>query len=170
MIISIAERKDAPGIVQLLNQAYRGEASRKGWTTEADLIAGDVRTNETSVLKVMAQSGSVILKFCDEKGTIVGTVNLQQHGSRIYLGMFAVAPYLQGKGIGTQLLEAAEIHARNSGCVTIYMHVISVRKELIDWYRRHGYHDTGERKAFMEDGLTGKHLQPLEFAVLEKAV
>lgn len=170
MIISIAERKDVPGIVQLLNQAYRGEASRKGWTTEADLIAGDVRTDEASVLKVMEQPGSIILKCCDEKETMVGTVNLQQQGSRIYLGMFAVAPYLQGKGIGKQLLEAAEIHARNNSCIAIYMHVISVRKELIDWYCRYGYRDTGERKPFAEDGLTGRHLQPLEFAVLEKAV
>lgn len=170
MFISKANIKDALDIVQLLNQAYRGENSRQGWTTEADLIAGEVRTDEASVIKVMEQPGSVILKCFDENETMVGTVNLQQHGSRIYLGMFAVAPYLQGKGIGKKLLEAAEIHTRNSGCIAIYMYVIAVRKELIDWYSRHGYHDTGERKPFAEDGLTGRHLQPLEFAVLEKAV
>lgn len=170
MTIRIAEKKDVPYIVHLLNLAYRGETSRQGWTTEADLIAGDVRTDEASVIKVMEQPGSVILKCCDENETIIGTVNLQQQGSCIYLGMFAVAPHLQGKGIGKQMLEAAEIHARNSGCITIYMHVISVRKELIDWYYRYGYRHTGERKPFAEDGLTGKHLQPLEFAVLEKAV
>jgi hypothetical protein len=50
------------------------------------------------------------------------------------------------------------------------MQVISVREELIHWYVRHGYQDTGERKPFFEDGLTGKHLQPLEFMVLEKFV
>jgi ribosomal protein S18 acetylase RimI-like enzyme len=170
MFIFQAGLQDIPNIVHLLNQAYRGEVSRQGWTTEAHLIAGDVRTDEASVMKVMEQPGSVILKCCDAAETIVGTVNLQQHGNRIYLGMFAVAPHLQGKGIGKLLLEAAEIHTRNSGCIAIYMHVISVRKELIDWYSRHGYQDTGKRKPFVEDGLTGRHLQPLEFAVLEKAV
>jgi len=53
-------------------------------------------------------------------------------------------------------------------CRSIYMTVITVRTELVSWYQRHGYADTGERKPFLEDGLTGKHLQPLEFMVLEK--
>jgi uncharacterized protein YodC (DUF2158 family) len=48
------------------------------------------------------------------------------------------------------------------------MSVISVRTELIDWYKRNGYLENGERKVFKEDGLTGKHLQPLEFMILEK--
>jgi hypothetical protein len=34
-----------------------------------------------------------------------------------------------------------------------------VRTELIDWYKRHGYADTGERKPFAEDEVSGKHLQ-----------
>ncbi|MBS4064795.1 MAG: GNAT family N-acetyltransferase [Chitinophagaceae bacterium] len=170
MQISHATIEDAEAIVSLLNSAYRGEPSRQGWTTEANLIAGDVRTDAASVQKVLQTNGSVILKCCDDDGNMVGTVNLQQHGPKMYLGMFAVSPQLQGKGIGKQLLEAAEIHTRNAGCVAIYMHVVSVRTELIEWYKRHGYRDTGERKPFHEDGLTGRHLQPLEFAVLEKEV
>jgi ribosomal protein S18 acetylase RimI-like enzyme len=170
MNISKANSSDTPAIVALLNSAYRGELSTKGWTTEAHLIAGDVRTNENSVIDVLDQHGSVILKCTNEDGIIVGTVNLQQHGNRLYLGMFAVSPQLQGSGIGKLLLNAAEVHARQVGCSSIYMSVISVRKELIDWYMRHGYIDTGERKPFHEDGLTGRHLQPLEFSILEKAV
>jgi ribosomal protein S18 acetylase RimI-like enzyme len=82
--------------------------------------------------------------------------------------MFAVDPDTQGQGIGKQLLHAADRHAQELGCRSIYMQVISVRRELIDWYIRHGYADTGERKPFLEDGLTGKHMQELEFAILEK--
>jgi ribosomal protein S18 acetylase RimI-like enzyme len=170
MFITKATASDATELVHLLNSAYRGEPSTIGWTTEAHLIAGDIRTSEESVTGVLQQHGSVILKYADEKGTIIGTVNLQQQGSKIYLGMFAVSPHLQGKGVGKQLLEAAEIHARELGCTSIYMHVISARTELIEWYLRHGYKDTGERKPFHEDGLTGRHLQLLEFAVLEKTV
>jgi ribosomal protein S18 acetylase RimI-like enzyme len=170
MTIEIATEKDIPQIVQLLNIAYRGESSKQGWTTEAHLIAGDIRTNEETVNNVMSQNGSVILKYVGGDGSIAGTVNLQQHGSKIYLGMFGVSPALQGKGIGKKILEAAENHTRRTGCTAIYMHVISVRTELIEWYGRHGYKDTGQRKPFYEDGLTGHHLHPLEFAVLEKAV
>jgi len=166
--VAIAGPGDSNAIKDLLNCAYRGEGSKQGWTTEANLIAGEVRTDEATVLKVMQELDSVILKYMDEHRHICGCVNLQQHGNKIYLGMFSVSPKLQGAGIGKQLLKAAEEYARHLKCTAIYMSVISVRTELINWYERHGYVDTGERKAFQEDELTGKHLQELEFMILEK--
>lgn len=169
-MISQAVKEDIPQIVDLLNSAYRGKRSQKGWTTEAHLIAGDVRTDEADVLNVFQQPGSVILKYTTDAGEIIGTVNLQQHKRGVYLGMFAVNPNLQGGGIGKQLLKAADEHAKKVGSATIYMSVISVRSELIDWYKRHGYAETGERKPFVQDNLTGTHLQPLEFLILEKQI
>lgn len=168
--ISIAGEGDIAAIVALLNKAYRGEDSRQGWTTEAHLIAGEVRTDENSVKEVMEREGSVMLKYIDGEGNIIGCVNLQQHGKRIYLGMFAVSPQLQGGGVGKKMLRAADEYAKQQQCNAVYMTVISERSELIDWYKRHGYAYTGERKAFEEDGLTGKHLQELEFIVLEKSI
>lgn len=159
---------DIAAINDLLNNAYRGDSSKQGWTTEAGLIAGNVRTDETTVQQVMEQDGSVFLIYTDDEQKITGCVNLQQHGDKIYLGMFSVSPQLQGGGMGKQLLKAAEEYTQHVQCVAIYMTVISVRTELINWYKRHGYMDTGERKPFIEDGLTGKHLQALEFMVLEK--
>ena len=82
--------------------------------------------------------------------------------------MFSVSPQLQGGGIGKKLLQAAEEYGRHLQMKAIYMSVISRRTELINWYMRHGYADTGERKPFIEDGITGKHLKPLEFMILEK--
>jgi len=168
--INIAGLADIPAITILLNTAYRGETSRQGWTTEADLIAGNTRTDENNVQEVMQQPGSVFLKYTSDGHQVTGCVNLQQHGDRIYLGMFSVQPEQQGMGIGKQLLQAAEEYARQLNCKAIYMSVISVRTELITWYKRHGYEDTGERKPFVEDDLTGKHLQKLEFMILEKPV
>jgi len=166
--ISLAQTTDIGAITQLLNSAYRGERSRKGWTTEADLIGGEQRTDEKNLQQVMEQEGSVVLKYTNAAEAIIGCVNLQQHGKKLYLGMFSVSPELQGGGIGRQLLQAAEEYAFSLHCTAIYMSVISVRQELIDWYIRNGYRDTGEKKAFPEDGLTGKHLQSLEFIILEK--
>jgi len=168
--ISIATHEDVSSIVQLLNSAYRGESSKKGWTTEAHLIAGEVRSDAASVQQVMQQEGSVFLKYTTEQGRMIGCVNLQQQADKIYLGMFAVSPQLQGAGIGKQLLAAAEVYAQQLHCNCIYMTVIEARTELVNWYIRHGYVDTGQRKPFVEDGLTGKHLQPLQFAVLEKKI
>ena len=168
--ITIAGIADIPAIVHLLNNAYRGETSKQGWTTEADLIAGDVRTDENNLQEVMQQTGSAFLKYTNDGLEITGCVNLQQHDDKIYLGMFSVLPQLQGGGIGKQLLKAADEYALYLQCSSIYMNVISVRTELINWYKRHGYTDTGERKLFIEDGLTGKHLQELEFMVLKKSL
>jgi ribosomal protein S18 acetylase RimI-like enzyme len=166
--IQIAELKDATALTILLNSAYRGESSKKGWTTEAHLIAGDVRTNDEQVVDVIKTAGSVMLKYIDEKNKIIGCVNLQKHGNKIYLGMFSVFPEMQGSGIGKKILQAAEEYTLQSSCSIIYMTVISARTELIDWYKRHGYVDTNERKPFVEDDVTGKHLEQLTFAVLEK--
>jgi len=166
--ISKALARDIPAITALLNSAYRGERSRQGWTTEADLIAGDVRTDEEDLGKVMLLPESIFLVMRSASNAIEACVNLQQHGSKIYLGMFAVLPNLQGQGIGKKMLQAAANYALGVGCKSIYMSVIDARTELIAWYKRHGYLPTGEVKPFIEDNLTGKHLRPLAFVILEK--
>src|SRR6218665_1428306 len=159
--IHIATAGDAAAVAALLNSAYRGESSKKGWTTEAHLIDGDVRATAETVKEVMEKKGSVILKYENDNGDIVGCVNLQKHLLKIYLGMFSVSPELQGGGIGKKLLQAADAYARQQNCKAIYMTVISVRSELIEWYKRHGYVDTGKLKSFEEDGISGHHLQQL---------
>jgi len=168
--IKAATSADLAVITDLLNSGYRGERSKEGWTHEEHLIAGEVRTNEENLKKVMEQQNSILLKYINEEGVIIGCVNLQQHDNRIYLGMLCVSPKLQGGGTGKQLLKAAEEYAQQLKCRSIYMTVISIRHELADWYKRHGYKDTGERIPFKEDPLTGKHLQPLEFMVMEKEI
>jgi ribosomal protein S18 acetylase RimI-like enzyme len=166
--IHIAGPGDIPFLNKLLNSAYRGESSKKGWTTEAFLIAGETRTSEADLQEIMNTPGAVFLKCVAGNGQICGCLCLRRYGDRIHLGMFAVSPLLQGTGLGKRLLSAAEEYTRFNRCRSIFMSVITVRDELIAWYMRHGYADTGERKEFVEDGLTGRHLQPLEFMILEK--
>ena len=168
--ITIAGPADAATITALLNSAYRGETAKLGWTHEADLIAGDTRTNESSLLQLIDLPGSIVVKFTNDQNQIIGCVNLQQHENKLYLGMLSVAPHLQGGGTGKQLLNAAEEYAQHLNCRSIYMTVITLRSKLIDWYQRHGYEDTDERKVFIEDNLTGKHLTQLEFMTLEKEI
>jgi ribosomal protein S18 acetylase RimI-like enzyme len=166
--IQLATDTDLAIITDLLNSAYRGERSKAGWTHEEHLIDGEVRTTEATLYKLLHRQNSVLLKYINKENIIIGCVNLQQQQDGIYLGMLCVSPKLQGGGIGRQLLKAAEEYGALLNCFSIYMTVISVRSELIDWYKRHGYHDTGERIPFNEDGISGKHLQPLKFMVLKK--
>lgn len=165
--ITIASTKDVAAIAALVNSAYRGEPAKKGWTTEADLLDG-LRTNDDSLTGMINTPGSVILKYTDNTGQLLGCVYLNKKENKLYLGMLTVAPALQAKGIGKQLLLAAEKHAKEVGCAAITMTVISVRKELIAWYERHGYQSTGETKPFPVDPAFGLPKQPLHFIVMEK--
>ncbi|MBK5279641.1 MAG: GNAT family N-acetyltransferase [Bacteroidia bacterium] len=159
--------KDAPELDALVNSAYRGDSSRQGWTTEADLLDG-TRTDASAITDTINKPGYIILKYVEE-GRILGCVEIHKEHRKLYLGMLTVLPHLQGKGIGKELMKAAEVQARSQQCKSIFMTVISDRKELIDWYMRHGYVNTGERKPFaFNDPRFGQPKKQLEFIVLEK--
>ncbi|MDP5200402.1 GNAT family N-acetyltransferase [Flavobacterium sp. DG2-3] len=166
-MITKALLEDIPALVTLINSAYRGETSKKGWTTEAHLLEGK-RTDEPEMTEIFLDPKNTILKFT-ENNKIIGSVLLVEKEHQLYLGMLTVSPELQNSGIGKKLLVEAENHAQSLGLSSIIMTVISVRTELIDWYKRRGYVDTGEREAFPESGI---HVtvseEPLEFIYLEK--
>lgn len=166
MTIRPAGPNDIPALNQLVNSAYRGESSRSGWTTEADLLDG-IRTSEESLGKMIGQNGSVIL-LAEDAEEIKGCVYLEKKGPVLYLGMLTVRPNLQGRGIGALLMQAAEEKARELGCRSIQMTVITARDQLIAYYQRKGFADTGERRPFPNDPAFGIPRQPLEFLVMEK--
>src|SRR6185436_7025022 len=167
-MIAIADEKDVSSLVALMDCAYRGESSKQGWTTEADLFIGEKRTDETTVTNLIKKPGAVFLKYLSDNGTIDGCVFLHKKENRLYLGMFSVSPSAQGKGIGKKLLVAADEYARSQGCSLIYMTVITVREKLIAWYERNGYQKTGKVLPFPVDERYGIPTQPLEMLVLEK--
>jgi ribosomal protein S18 acetylase RimI-like enzyme len=166
MIIK-ATLEDIPALTILINSAYRGETSKKGWTTEAHLLEGK-RTNEDELTEIILNPKNTFLKFT-ENNQIIGSVLLIEKERQLYLGMLTVSPELQNSGIGKKMLAEAENHAEALGLSSIIMTVISVREELIAWYKRHGYVDTGEREAFPVSEI---HVtisdKPLEFVFLEK--
>ena len=162
--------EDIPAIVTLLNKSYRGDLSKKGWTTEANLLKGNHRTDETTLHKLFNLPGSGFLKHVNEKNELQGCVFLQKKEDKLYLGMLSVSPLLQAKGVGKQLMAASEKIANEQSCHSIFMKVISVRHELIAWYERQGYQKTGKTEPFPVDNRFGIPTQPLEFIILEKTI
>jgi ribosomal protein S18 acetylase RimI-like enzyme len=166
--ISTASISDVAAIVNLVNGAYRGEGSKQGWTTEADLLDG-IRTDEEAIEEIINRQNSVILLCRNDQNDLMGCVYLQQQEQEVYLGMLTVSPQLQGGGIGKELLRKGESWARKKNANAIVMTVISIRTELIAWYERQGYLRTGETKAFpSSDPRFGVPKTELEFLVLKK--
>lgn len=168
MTVSKASIEDIPELVPLINSAYRGEASKKGWTTEADLLVGAMRTDIPMLTELMSHPKAAVLKISNEENKIVGSVYLNIKERGLYLGMLTVSPLLQAKGIGKKLMAASEAFAKENKCPCIFMNVISVRYELITWYEKLGYYKTGETKPLPADNRFGVPTQPLEFAIMEK--
>lgn len=168
-MITKATKKDIPALNVLVNSAFRGESSKKGWTTEEHLLDG-IRTNEALLTESLNEKGTTLLKYVENR-TILGMVMLKNQKDKLYLGMLTVSPDLQGGGIGKKLLYAAEDFAKKHHLPKIAMTVISVRQELIDWYKRHGYMLIGETQPFpMNNPNFGLPKQFLEFVVMEKMI
>ncbi|MEU5462273.1 GNAT family N-acetyltransferase [Streptomyces althioticus] len=138
---------DVDALVELIESAYRGESSRTGWTTEADILHGQ-RTDREGVLEVVEAPDSRLLTV-EREGRIVACCQLEHRGEHAYFGMFAVGPVLQGAGLGRAVIAEAERQAREAWGVTeMHMTVITVREDLIAWYERRGYRRTGTTTPF----------------------
>ena len=169
MAITPATLADVPELVVLINSAYRGETSKQGWTTEANLIDGQ-RIDHASLTEQMSDPVATILKNTNEDGRITGCVYLLKKEEKLYLGMLTVSPLLQANGLGRQLLAAAEDFAQSINYQTIMMTVITTRTELLSWYERRGYHKTGEVIPLIIPDTFGILKQPVEMYKLEKKV
>ncbi len=143
-----ASLPDAARIAVLVNSAYRGASSRLGWTTEADFLNGQ-RTDTLAIGEILSASNQWILLA--ERGVeLIGSVHLEKVDTEIcHFGMFVIKPDLQAQGLGKRFLAEAERFARiELGCSAMQMLVISIRAELIAWYERRGYRQTGEHRPF----------------------
>jgi len=186
LALRAARREDAEALSALVNSAYRGDSSRVGWTTEADLLGGQ-RTDPGALRESIAQGETMgdrvllVHEAVQPSGPAGGSaapaidacVQLERHGDEAYLGMFTVRPTLQGGGLGRRLLAGAEQDARRRwGVTAVHMTVIAQRAELIAWYERRGYRATGETAPFpYGDARFGEPLRPdLHFVVLRKVL
>ena len=162
---------DVGAIVALVQSAYRGEGSRKGWTTEADMLDGQ-RTDPASVAALLEKPGSVVL-LAESGAGLLACAHIEREEKAAYFGMFSVDPPLQGGGIGRAMLAEAERIARTDwNCDEMQMTVISIRDELIAWYERRGYHRTGKYKPFPygDERFGIPRRDDLRFEVLVKAL
>ncbi|OIR04919.1 putative acetyltransferase [mine drainage metagenome] len=165
-----ALQTDAEVIVRLVNAAYRGDSSRAGWTTEADLLDG-LRATADEIGRLIASTSAIIL-LCQSEEELLGTVCIEQEQDAVHVGMFVVKPVMQGSGIGKQLLAEAERLALQKWAPQKFkMYVITMRHELIAFYERRGYQRTGILRDFpINPTVWQPKLAGLKLEMLEKTI
>lgn len=167
---SKAETRHTKQLVSLINSAYRGDSSRQGWTTEADLLDGR-RTDSAEILRLLGDTDSLIV-LCEVETELLGSVHLHKRGHDVHIGLLAVSPPLQQRGIGKQLLQAAELRATQTWPVKRFvMSVIPQRQALIAFYERRGYKRTGICVPFpIKPSLWTPKVLDLKLELLEKVL
>jgi ribosomal protein S18 acetylase RimI-like enzyme len=162
---------DLDALVELVTSAYRGDASRQGWTTEADFLEGN-RIDRDVLARDIERPHSRVL-VAERDGEMIACAHVCEEDGAGYFGMFSVSPSLQGGGIGKALLAESERIVRNEwNLPAMRMTVIDIRDELIAFYERRGYTLTGIKKPFpYGDPRYGIPTRDdLRFEVLEKAL
>ncbi|XOZ33603.1 GNAT family N-acetyltransferase [Halomonadaceae bacterium KBTZ08] len=166
-ILRDATPQDTEAIAQRVNSAYRGDPSRKGWTTEADLLGGQ-RTDIAMIQSLLAQS---LFRLAWEGDTLVGTQQIEHlDATTAELGMLAVAPERQGAGLGRRLVnDAVAVAQSRFSCGTLRIRVLHQRTELLRWYESLGFQQTGETSPFPTSERFGEpKVNDLWFLILEK--
>jgi ribosomal protein S18 acetylase RimI-like enzyme len=174
-----ASLADAESINDLIESAYRGDVSRQGWTTEADLLDGQ-RTDLEAVRAALSRDDVRLLIATSADQTsgasevLLGCCQIERRPPRgAYFGSFAVRPDRQNLGMGKTLLAAAERTASALWQANVMeMTVIAQRTELIAWYQRRGYELTGQTRPFPYDNARAglPRRDDLHFVVLEKTL
>lgn len=179
-----AAKTDLAALHRLIESAYRGDSARRGWTHEADLLGGQRTDREalkailedpdqTILLALSAPEPAAVSEIMTGSG-IVGCVQLSAVGNgKAYLGLLTVDPDQQASGLGRVILRESEIWVRDHWQArSIEMTVIRQRTDLIGYYERRGYQQTGEHRPFPLDdpryGLPKNN--ELEFTVLQKDI
>jgi predicted N-acetyltransferase YhbS len=171
MNLKVAQPRDYPRVVEIVNNAYRGLAGKPGWTSETELLSGQ-RINAAALSDIAARDEAVLLVM-KENGRVIGSVCLQERGSGVwYLSMLAVDPSNQLGGLGKKMMVNAEAFALGHKAEVIQLSVIAQRASLIEWYERRGYTRTGQADPFpYSDPSVGTPLRDdLALVILEKVL
>lgn len=142
---------NAQELANLVNSAYRGDYSKHGWTTEANILGGQRTDAEKLTTLIETPLNQIEMAYEGNSRKIIGSVHLlSEPPDTLYFGMLTVEPTLQTQGLGKKILEHVEAIAKNLGCKRIRFTVIPTRTELVAFYERRGYRATGKFEAFPE--------------------
>ena len=122
-----ASAEDVQAAILIANAAYAIEDFLDGTRIDDERMAA------------MLQKGELLVGVADER--VVACVYVENRGERGYFGMLSVDPAQQGKGLGREMVAAAEEHCRRWGCKHMDIMVLAIRTELPPFYEKLGYRE-----------------------------
>lgn len=151
LFIRQATAADRPRLIALVNSAYAIETFLQG-----------TRTDELRLASMMAK-GSILVAEDPVAGTnsasLLACVYFEVRGARGYMGLLAVDPMHQRKGLANRMVQAAEDQLRAAGCEEADIIVLSMRPELLPFYRHLGYVETGIEEDFRPTRALGPGIE-----------
>jgi GNAT superfamily N-acetyltransferase len=146
--ISVASLGDVAPLIALIQSAYRGADSRRGWTSEDHLLGGQ-RIDAEMMTRAIADPDQRVLMMIGADGVLLACATVERRGAFGTIGTLSVSPTLQAGGVGKAILAQAERYLQSTwGINRARLSVIAQRAELIAWYERRGYKLTGETAPF----------------------
>ena len=133
VVLRVAAAGDQLRLIAMINTAFSIEKFVDGTRTDEERLAATMEAGE-------------ILLAEDGEGRLLGSIYMERKGKRGYLGMLAVDPAHQGRGLGQLLLRAGEERFRSEGMEAVDIIVLNLRPELLPIYERFGYEVTGTRE------------------------
>jgi N-acetylglutamate synthase-like GNAT family acetyltransferase len=129
--VRFAEAADIEAIVAVINVAF---AEAESFFIERDRV-------DREAVRSFLHKGKFLV--VDDQGAIPGCIYVEVRGERAYLGLLSVDPQRQKSGLGSTLMRAAEGFGERAGCKFMDLRIVNLRTENQDFYRRHGYVETG---------------------------
>jgi len=138
---------------------------------ETRIFSSDRLSRRSLAALTRSRSASVLIAMRGER--LLGyAVVLTRRGTRV-ARLYSIAVDVPGRGVGQELLAAAEAAARARGAERISLEVRPDNPEAARFYERAGYAPSGQRPDFYEDGmaadlyardLSGPSRSPASFA------
>jgi ribosomal protein S18 acetylase RimI-like enzyme len=125
-----ATPSDCERLVPLINTAFAVET-----------FMAVPRTDTERLIESMAK-GTVLMAE-DRQGRALASIYIESRGSRGYMGMLAVDPEHQRSGLGSRMIHEAQEYLLNDSCIAVDITVLSLRPELMPFYRKMGFIQTG---------------------------
>jgi predicted N-acetyltransferase YhbS len=132
-----ARAEEVEALTRVINAAF---------VVERPFIEGD-RIDDCGTREFMEKGIFLIAE--DSAGT-AGCVYCELRGERGYLGLLAVYPQRQGRGLGRELMRAAEEYFLGAGCRAIDLRIVSARSGLPEFYGKCGYEETGTTESLAQ--------------------